>query len=132
VRLPSDTVSPIASSLPTLPGLTPVSRESADGENRRWLKARSEAQGSDQREPQPHAGSHDTPAAVTPASPTVVYAGCRIRFLGRTWIVERVNHHAGHGPLLAISAEDDDSFELICGRGCDGPFEVLPACEVVR
>jgi hypothetical protein len=38
-----------------------------------------------------------------------------------------MNDHAGHGPLLAIRAEDDGSVDLICAWGCDGPYEVLAA-----
>lgn len=88
-----------------------------------------EAQDSDQRERERNPFPlQDAPAAETPASPAapvIVYAGCVIRYLGRLWTVERVNHHPGHGPLMAISSVDDDTFELICGKGCDGPFEVV-------
>ena len=58
-------------------------------------------------------------------SPTLVYTGCRIRFLGRTWTVDRINYHPRFGDFFALTAEDDGSYELIGARGCDGQYEVL-------
>lgn len=100
----------------------------------RQFRSRLGAQDSDQREPAAgglpfspqHRLNQDAPVAETPAPPAViVYAGCTIRYMGRLWTVERVNQHSGHGPLIAISSVEDDTFELICGKGCDGPFEVV-------
>jgi hypothetical protein len=108
VQHPSGTVSPIAPVQASLPA--PLGTQDSD------LRQRGEVSNS----PSP---AHVAAAAVTPAPPVVV--GSEIRYLGRLWTVERINHHPGHGPLMAISALDDDSFELICGKGCDGPFEVL-------
>jgi hypothetical protein len=65
------------------------------------------------------------PVAVTPAPPALVAGISLIHYLGRDWLVERVNDHAGHGPLLAIRSLESDDIELICGWGCDGPFELL-------
>jgi hypothetical protein len=53
--------------------------------------------------------------------------GTQLRYMGRIWVVDRINYHPRWGDFYALTALDDGAYELISAQGADGNFEVVPA-----